>query len=236
MSALTVLVDLDGICADILTPWLAEYNHEYNDNLTIEQITCWDLHEVVDPACGVKIYDYIERPGFFRHLKPIPGARDAIETLKRDGHEVVIVTAPSKGVTCAGEKIEWVKEHLGLKRQDVICAHRKELISGDVLIDDSPKNVKKYLTENPGASALTIAYPYNEELKQTDGRVARVSRRYFLLHTAPSWHGRFGGSSGKGGREFGKTKNAYRDRSEIRTPNGLVDRSFRWVPESDLPL
>lgn len=162
MRSLHILCDLDGICADLATPWIADYNLLYADKLTLENFTSWDWHKFVKPECGEKLYDIIEQDGYFANLKPMPGAPEAIEALRSAGHEITIVSSPTKGRTSAGDKIAWSVRELGLKRQDVIMAHKKELVRGDVLIDDSPKNVQKWLKVN-SSLAMSIAYPYNRE-------------------------------------------------------------------------
>jgi 5'(3')-deoxyribonucleotidase len=161
MEKLTILCDLDGIVADLLTPWLSRYNADYGDNLTVTDITDWDIHNCVKSECGEKIYDYINEPGFYFNLKPLPGAIDTINSLRNDGHEVVFVTASASAPHTAEEKLRWIEKHFGMSRRDVFIGHKKHLVKGDVFIDDSPKNLMKYREAWPDALICTIAYPHN---------------------------------------------------------------------------
>ena len=75
--------------------------------------------------------------GFFINLKPLPGAIDAVNKLKKD-YEVWILTRPSiHNISCYSEKALWIKNHLGFEMQErtILCTN-KSLVKGDYLIDD----------------------------------------------------------------------------------------------------
>jgi 5'-nucleotidase len=166
-----ILCDMDAIVADLLTPWLLAYNQKYADNLTVNGILDWDLHQFVKPECGLEIYALLKQPGLFLGLAPIPGAIDAIHALEDAGHSVTIVTAGASSNHCPGEKLAWCKRHLGFSRRKVFIGHEKHLLRGDVFIDDSPVNITEYRAAWPQAEILTIAYPYN-------ARVSHLCRRF----------------------------------------------------------
>ena len=50
-----ILVDVDGVCADLHMTWLHRYNTDYDDHLIHSDITRWAIHEFVKPECGTKI-------------------------------------------------------------------------------------------------------------------------------------------------------------------------------------
>ena len=78
-------------------------------------------------------------PGFFRGLKPIEGAIDAVKQLRsHKGFDVYILTATStKNPLSYTEKRLWVEDNLGYEMTTnlIICSH-KGLLKGDILIDD----------------------------------------------------------------------------------------------------
>ncbi|EHQ87519.1 5' nucleotidase, NT5C type [Desulfosporosinus youngiae] len=85
-------VDIDGVISDSYPLWLQELNRHYGKN--IPDIVDYNMHV----AFGVTSDDMNE---FFetnveRLLmmpEPIPGAKEGIETLLQDGHEIIYVTA-----------------------------------------------------------------------------------------------------------------------------------------------
>ena len=57
-----ILIDMDGILADLLGKWLRHYNDDYDDCLTINMVDSWHLWECVKPECSQSdIMSYIKR-------------------------------------------------------------------------------------------------------------------------------------------------------------------------------
>ena len=83
------------------------------------------------------------REGFFRALKPMPGAIDAYTQLCQYFDVYILSTAPWSNPHSLCEKVEWVKEYLPGAYKNVIFSHHKDLNRGDYLIDDSEKNGAK---------------------------------------------------------------------------------------------
>lgn len=152
-----ILVDLDCICADFLGALLAIYNKETGESVTVAHIDDYNMCGVVNnPELLEQIF---RRPGFFRQLPLIPGAAESLRELQKHD-EVAIVTAPCTSLSAA-EKYDWVEEHLpfiGFKNTWI--GNKKYQLLGDVLIDDSPKNVAAYRQHHPTSLILTIGYEY----------------------------------------------------------------------------
>jgi len=85
-------VDIDGVISDSYPLWLKELNRHYGKNITV--IDNYDMHL----AFGVTMEDMnnffetnVER--LLMMPEPIPGAKEGIDTLLREGHEVIYITA-----------------------------------------------------------------------------------------------------------------------------------------------
>ena len=81
--------------------------------------------------------------GIFRNPKPIDGAIDSINKLYESGEfEMFILTAaPWGNPDAATDKRYWIEKYFGnLFHKKMIITHRKDLLIGDYLIDDSKAN------------------------------------------------------------------------------------------------
>lgn len=87
------------------------------------------------------IHQVLAQPGFYAQLVEIPGAKTALERIRKAGHDVRFVTSPwVDNPTCASDKIDWVRRHYGDSwAQRVIITTDKTLVYGDVLVDDKPE-------------------------------------------------------------------------------------------------
>jgi len=159
-------LDVDGIIAALHQPWLDWYNEKWDDHLKISDITEWYFHKLIKKECGKQLYSWLKNPTIYENVKPIPGAIKAIKTLQKDGHEIVIITHPAGGPRTIPDKAAWFEKWIPDFPQDnIIYTLRKDLIKLDFLVDDSPINIEKYRKAWPNSQILTIAYPYNEIVK-----------------------------------------------------------------------
>ena len=82
----------------------------------------------------------LSRPDLFvnyRTLSVIDGAIEAVAKLNAD-HEVFIAsTPPWTRPEVWGHKREWIGEYFPYLKRKIILTHRKDLLIGDILIDDS---------------------------------------------------------------------------------------------------
>ena len=95
---------------------------------------------IADFAKAAKQGGYTHRPDLhvnYRNLEVIDCAINAIAKLSAD-HEIFIAsTPPWTRPEVWGHKREWLEEHFPYLKRKLILTHRKDLLIGDILIDDS---------------------------------------------------------------------------------------------------
>ena len=117
-------IDLDGVVADFVS---AMNTHPK------KEISPYDEHP-----------DTI--PHIFRDLKPIKGAIKAVNILldATNYNVYFLSTAPWNNPSAWIDKRIWLEEQFGDKiNRKLILTHRKDLVKGDILIDDRPNNGAK---------------------------------------------------------------------------------------------
>ena len=196
-----VLVDLDGVCAELLSRWVDEYNKKYNDSLSHELVDDWDaLPKLVVKECGDKVYDLFSRQGIFKNLPVVPGAYDGLKAIIEMGHDIVFVTAtPGNSLTGHYEKRQWVKKNFPFTEADnFISTDRKDLIIGDVLIDDSNHHI-----ENFHKDTILFKRKWNKVGKKGKGKYVAEDWKQVvgIIEEIASQKGK--GDEGKGGKGGG---------------------------------
>jgi len=158
----TIIVDCDDTVLDLVPVWLEMYNADYNDNLKIDNITDWNISLFVKKECGEKIYDYIKSPDIYYACKPIEGAKENIDKLRKQGHRVIFATVNNID-NC---KYIFLHENGFLSKEtknDFIVTSDKSLIKGDIIVDDNPEHVLKFY----GLSIL-VDRPWNKYLRKPE--------------------------------------------------------------------
>ena len=142
MTNLTVLCDMDDVLWNLLTPWIAEINRTTGANIKEESITDWDISKFIPYIPAELIYAPLYKKSFWSKLQPYDDAQWFIWQLLIDGHEVKIVTAPAYSYKSMPAKIDnFLRLFPMVRQENIIITKQKQLIIGDVLIDDAPHNL-----------------------------------------------------------------------------------------------
>jgi 5'(3')-deoxyribonucleotidase len=159
---LTIGCDVDGVVADLHTPWLFRYNRDYNDDIKASDITGWGVHEFVKPKCGKRIYEYIEDPSLYEVVFPTSNeALNTILKIKLLGHRVVYLTTSTLG--SSGAKFKWLKRWGFLEdMKDYIEVTDKNLIKADILIDDRLETTEGWYRS--GNFPILFKQPWNKQI------------------------------------------------------------------------
>ena len=139
---MTILIDMDDTIEFLLKAWVSGVNKKYGRNVSCEDVTSWDVSSAFPGLTHEQVYAVPLEQGFWKTVEPIPGAAEAIQRFMDAGHEVFIVTAtPYESVT---EKMTEVlfRYFPFLTWKQLIITSRKQLIRGDVLIDDGVHNLE----------------------------------------------------------------------------------------------
>ena len=95
---------------------------------------------IADFDKAAKLGGYTHRPDLkvnFRDLDLVSGAQDALIKLNQDFDIFIATTPPWSRPDVWTHKREWIEEHFPYLRRKIIYTHRKDLLIGDILIDDS---------------------------------------------------------------------------------------------------
>lgn len=152
-----ILVDVDCVVLDLMPVWLDRYNADYNDTLTVDRITEWNIEKFVKPECGMRIYKYLEQPDLYDNVRTIGGAWLTIKEFLQEKNEVIYVSAgfyPAPKIKCLQ------RNGLEVNESNFIATARKDCVFGAVLIDDNPKNINEF--PYPG---ILYTQPWNVDVE-----------------------------------------------------------------------
>lgn len=164
---LRILLDQDECIADCVGYWLKELNQRYNLSVKKEHIHDWKISKTLglEKLTEEELYAPMEEPGFFRKLDIIPQSRQAIWHMTELGWEIILVTSLPDRMYNPGQKINdkmlWLATHFHeiIDLKNIVVTSRKDLVQGDILIDDAPHNLTTY----PGPT-LAFDRPWNQEV------------------------------------------------------------------------
>jgi 5'-nucleotidase len=151
-----ILVDMDGVLADVYTRFFELYEEETGLQKTMDEIIGIKEGEAFPEAKR-----WVETPGFFRTLPLIHDSQRILKLL-HDHYEIIIVSMATEFPASLTDKQLWLNEHFPFIswRQVVFCGN-KSLIRADLMIDDHFKNLDIFEGE-------TIIFTQPHNLNTTD--------------------------------------------------------------------
>ena len=139
---MVILVDMDDTIELFLKAWINGVNKQYGRNVAYEDIKTWDVAVAFPGLTREQVYSIPMQHGFWSNVEPIENAAEVLSRLMAKGHEVYIVTAAS--YDSVFEKMSEVlfRYFPFIKWDQVIISSHKQLIRGDILIDDGVHNLE----------------------------------------------------------------------------------------------
>lgn len=157
---LRVLIDMDGVLYDWQGAYLDLYRHLTRETIPGGLEADWDFADKLPNRAAV---DEIEHSRMLWTVgRAYTGAVDAARRLF-DTTDAYIATQPGRNIeTAVPGKMMWLSLFMPwLDPERVIFIRPKWLLQADVLIDDRPRNVRKWLQHNPDGVAYLVARPWN---------------------------------------------------------------------------
>lgn len=170
MKSLTIFVDMDGTIEKLMDVWVKRLNERYNQSVTVDEITEWDVSKAYKNLTLDQVLSVIDDDDtVWVEIEPMEGAAEVLQHFIDIGHKVYIVTStPYKSIKAKMEDllfrcfpfIDW---------HHVIITHNKQLLSGDIMIDDALHNLI-------GGHYMRILYdaPYNRDVDDDKEELIRV--------------------------------------------------------------
>ena len=168
-----ILCDLDGVLVDLLPEWLLQYRQLGGEPLTAKNFHSYNWEDQVRNR--ELFLQVLKSGGLFSSARPMPGALIGFDNLRKK-HDVTVVTKVMGGSSRAFDaKIGWLWRHVQpqIPTDQIIFTGAKELVRGDVLVEDSPQNLVSWLGANPKGMGFLIDHPYNRHFGHMN--VTRVS-------------------------------------------------------------
>lgn len=140
MKPLTILFDADDVAEKLLNCWIKFINERYGTTVAFEDIKDWDMTLAFPTLTKQQIFGVLHDDELWKSLEPMPGSQRVLQKWFDQGHQLYMVTA-SDYRTCK-VKVERILEMFPfLDWEHIIFASNKQMIRGDILIDDGIHNL-----------------------------------------------------------------------------------------------
>lgn len=176
-----ILCDMDDVLEQLVKRWTYVLNKQYGTNVSESEIVDWEIAKFFPSLTKEQVFAPLSEPEFWLGIEPMPHAQRVVKRLLDEGHTFRVVTS-SRYDTVAPKMKLLLTLYPYLSWKDVIIAHDKKLISGDVLIDDGTHN----LIDFP-AQRILFDRPHNHNFNEKNYDMIRAHDWYDVYNIINSY-------------------------------------------------
>lgn len=168
MKKFSILCDADDCINNLVYHWVDALNTKHKLNVSPNEIVSWDFYKYFPTLTYDEVYEPVYEDIFWKTMTPKKDAIKYLHRLINDGHKVTIVTASY--YQTVSTKAEWILNHFGkLKWEDIIICKQKNMVTGDIRIDDGIHNLE-------GMDGIKILFdmPHNKFYDAEENGMIRV--------------------------------------------------------------
>lgn len=169
MKKLTILVDMDDTIEELGDAWISYLNDKYGADVARESVTDWDISKFYPNLTRNQVYEPLKNEDLWRNVKPKDGAVEYLKKLIIDGHDIYILTASHYKSIQHKIGLVFLKYFSFIPWRNVIIACNKQMIKGDVLIDDGVHNLL-----GGDYRKILIDAPHNRSFNAEENDMIRV--------------------------------------------------------------
>jgi len=155
-----ILVDMDGVLADIYARFFELHEKETGEKLTLKDIT-----GLLEAEAFPGQRQWVSAPGFFRNLPVMAGSFESLMHIGKF-YDLVVVSMATEFPYCLTDKQLWLHDNFPFItwRQIVFCGD-KNIIEADIMIDDHFKNLDYFKGET-----ILFTQPHNMHIMNSKHR------------------------------------------------------------------
>lgn len=142
MRKLRILVDMDDTVEYLLYAWVDRLNEKHDLSVQYSDIQEWDISIAFPTLTREQVFAPLFEDDFWETVKPMPDAAEVLKWAIDEGHEVYIVTASAYQTIKSKMENVLFKHFPFISWENVFIAQNKQMIRGDILIDDAPHNLE----------------------------------------------------------------------------------------------
>jgi len=142
-----ICVDMDEVIADALGEHLVRYNRDFGEQVTLDDLHGKWIWDYVPPERLSALETYMRSDDFFAVLDVMPESQRVLERLQ-SRYEVFIATAAMEVPSSFNAKFQWLARHFPfIPSSHIVFCGDKGILRGDFLIDDNPRQLRRFRGE-----------------------------------------------------------------------------------------
>lgn len=170
------LFDVDGVIGDFTGLYLHLASQVTGRSYVHDDVDQWSIWKAIGLTDREKrlVEEELKKPGSALRIEELPGAVEAVKQVAEIA-DVYFVTSPWDSCpTWSHDRREWLMLRFGELGKKVVHTTCKEVVVGDLLVDDKPDNLIEWSKDPRNGVPVLWSHPSNRSFGE-QGLIRRLS-------------------------------------------------------------
>lgn len=171
---ITIMVDIDDVLLPLVEHWIYYYKmfmkdydylayNAHDKHLDKSMVTSWDITSCLKPTDTDVFWNVLDSSDFWRDMTADPKTINALKAINDNPNIDLIICTDTYYKSATTKLTQFFSLFPFIKPSQVICMKEKWRLDADIVIDDKPETLEKFmLKENPPVAIVKINKPWNE--------------------------------------------------------------------------
>lgn len=161
-SSNTIILDVDGVCADFVGAVLATAGSPFPR----DTIRRFEFFAMLEESAKRALFAGMEEDRWWMQLDPVPGAMTGVRLLRDAGYHIVFATVAWPACkNWANVRREWLWSHLSDVDYDLMVGDRKDLLRCRAIVDDKAETIDRCVASGNAGTCYIYPTSYNTECR-----------------------------------------------------------------------
>lgn len=173
---ITVMVDLDDVLWNLVEHWIDMYKHHramsfkwcilddaHDEALNSSMVTSWDIESCLEPTDKKLFWSVLDTKGFWDTITANLETIYALKAINDNPNIDLIICTDTYYKSATAKLTRFFELFPFIEPRQVICMKEKWRLDADIVIDDKPETLEKFmLKQNPPVAIMKINKPWNK--------------------------------------------------------------------------
>lgn len=173
---ITVMVDIDDVLWNLVEHWIDMYKQyramsfkwcilddAHDEALSSSMITSWDIESCLEPTDKKLFWSVLDTKGFWDTITANLETIYALKAINDNPNIDLIICTDTYYKSATAKLTRFFELFPFIEPRQVICMKEKWRLDADIVIDDKPETLEKFmLKQNPPVAIMKINKPWNE--------------------------------------------------------------------------
>jgi 5'(3')-deoxyribonucleotidase len=170
------MVDLDDVLWNLVEHWIDMYKHHramsfkwcilddaHDEVLNSSMVTSWDIESCLEPTDKKLFWSVLDTKGFWDTITANLETIYALKAINDNPNIDLIICTDTYYKSATAKLTRFFELFPFIEPRQVICMKEKWRLDADIVIDDKPETLEKFmLKQNPPVAIMKINKPWNE--------------------------------------------------------------------------